>query len=106
MKSLDKMTFLPPFQLCRYDFLLIFAPMPAEIYYPFKSFNFSNRTCFLSGQELSSGAEKIQVFPAWLMSRYQLEDQSFKMLDESLSTYKDLKLPCSAAINEQYLEPL
>jgi len=86
--------------------MLIFAPMPAEIYYPFRSFNFNNRTCFLSGQTLSSEEEKIQVFPAWLMSRHNLTDQPFKMLDESVSTYKDLKVPCSAAINEQYLEPL
>jgi hypothetical protein len=86
--------------------ILIFAPMPAEIYYPFKSYNFGNRTCFLSGQTLSSEEEKIQVFPAWLMSRHQLENQPFKFLDESITTYKDLKMPCSAVINEQYLELL
>lgn len=40
------------------------------------------------------------------MSRYSLADQPFKMLDESISTYKDLKIPCAAAINDQYLEPL
>ncbi|MGZ3777952.1 MAG: hypothetical protein ACXVI9_10335 [Mucilaginibacter sp.] len=80
--------------------------MPAQIYYPFKSFNFNNSTCFLSGTELSSEEEKIQVFPPWLMSRHQLADQPFKLLDESLITYKDLKVPCSAAINEQYIEPL
>ena len=86
--------------------MLIFAAMPAQIYYPFKQFNFSNRTCFLSGETLTSEEEKIQVFPAWLMSRYKLEDQPFKLLDESYATYKDLKIPCAAAINEQYLEPL
>ncbi|MFI5162022.1 MAG: hypothetical protein ACHQHN_12140 [Sphingobacteriales bacterium] len=80
--------------------------MPAQIYYPFKSFNFSNRTCFLSGVALTSEEEKIQVFPAWLMSRFNLADEPFKLLDESISTYKDLKVPCSSAINEQYLEPL
>lgn len=80
--------------------------MPAQIYAPFEVSNFSNKNCFLSGQSLNSEEEKIQVFPQWLMSRYQLEDQPFKLLDESMATYKDLKLPCSAAINEQYLEPL
>ncbi|MBS1532594.1 MAG: hypothetical protein JSU01_19980, partial [Bacteroidetes bacterium] len=60
----------------------------------------------MSGQELSSEEEKIQVFPAWLMSRYHLEDQPFKLLDESMTTYKDMKVPCSAGINEQYLGPL
>jgi len=80
--------------------------MPAQLYYPFKTFNFNNRTCFLGGEALSSEEEKIQVFPAWLMNMYQLADQPFKMLDETISTYKDLKIPCSAAISERYLEPL
>ncbi|HTE01823.1 MAG TPA: hypothetical protein VK668_21185 [Mucilaginibacter sp.] len=80
--------------------------MPAQIYSPFEKFNFSNRTCFLSGQTLTSEEEKIQVFPAWLMSSYNLADEPFKLLDESIATYKDLKIPCSAQINEQYLEPL
>ncbi len=80
--------------------------MPAQIYAPFEVSNFSNNTCFLSGATLNSEEEKIQVFPQWLMTRYNLEDQPFKLLDESMATYKDLKLPCSAAINENYLEPL
>jgi len=80
--------------------------MPVQIYSPFEDSNFSNNTCFLSGQPLNSEEEKIQVFPQWLMSRYKLEDQPFKLLDESMATYKDLKLPCSAIINEKYLEPL
>lgn len=80
--------------------------MPAQIYAPFEVSNFSNKTCFLSGKPLNSEEEKIQVFPQWLMSRYELEDRPFKLLDESMATYKDLKLPCSANINEQYLEPL
>ncbi|HVW15023.1 MAG TPA: hypothetical protein VHB54_14405 [Mucilaginibacter sp.] len=80
--------------------------MSAEIYYPFKSFNFSNRTCFLSGQQLSSEEERIPVFPSWLMSRYNLEDQPFKLLDENITTYKDLKVPCSASINGQFIDPL
>ncbi|WP_461449470.1 hypothetical protein [Mucilaginibacter sp.] len=80
--------------------------MPAQIYHPFESNNFSNTTCFLTGQKLSSPEEKIQVFPQWLMSRYSLEDQPFKLLDESMATYKDLKIPCAAEVNEQWLEPL
>lgn len=80
--------------------------MPPQIYSPFDKFNFSNKQCFLSGQALNSEEEKIQVFPQWLMSRYGLEDQPFKLLDETIATYKDLKVPCSAAINEEFLEPL
>src|ERR1700761_59816 len=86
--------------------MLIFAAMPAEIYYPFTGFNFGNRNCFLTGEVLSTEEEKIQVFPQWLMSRYKLEDQPFKLLDESMATYKDLKVPCAASVNEAFLEPL
>jgi hypothetical protein len=84
----------------------IFAPMPAQIYNPFTISNFSNGACFLTGQKLTSTEEKIQVFPQWLMSMYGLQDQPFKLLDESMATYKDLKIPCAAHINEQFLEPL
>lgn len=86
--------------------MLIFAAMPEQIYNPFNNFNFSNRNCFLTGQTLSTEEEKIQVFPQWLMSRYKLEDKLFKMLDESMATYKDIKIPCSASVNELFLEPL
>jgi hypothetical protein len=80
--------------------------MALTLYNPFTRFNFSNRNCFLTGQTLSSEEEKIQVFPAWLMSRYKLEDKVIKLLDESYVGYKDLKIPCAAGINEQYLTPL
>ncbi|HEY8780239.1 MAG TPA: hypothetical protein VIM16_01385 [Mucilaginibacter sp.] len=85
--------------------VLIFAAMPQQIYLPFTTFNFSNRNCFLTG-ETTSPEEKIQVFPQWLMSRYKLEDQPFKLLDESMATYKDLKIPCAPHVNETFLEPL
>ncbi|EHQ27204.1 hypothetical protein [Mucilaginibacter paludis] len=80
--------------------------MSVKLYQPFDTFNFSNNKCFLTGETLQSSEEKIQVFPAWLMSRYDLQDQPFKLLDESMATYKDLKIPCSATVNERYLEPL
>ena len=86
--------------------MAIFAAMPAQIYSPFDNSNFSNRACFLTGQQLNTEEEKIQVFPQWLMSMYGLEDKPFKLLDESMATYKDIKLPCAAVVNETHLEPL
>ncbi|QJD96437.1 hypothetical protein HH214_11425 [Mucilaginibacter robiniae] len=80
--------------------------MSPSIYNPFTRLNFSNRTCFLTGQALTSEEEKVQVFPAWLMSRYHLEDKVIKLLDENYVGYKDLKVPCAASVNEQYLIPL
>ncbi|HVW96108.1 MAG TPA: hypothetical protein VHA56_09080 [Mucilaginibacter sp.] len=80
--------------------------MSQQIYHPFESFKFGNKHCFLTGKELSTTEEKIQVFPQWVMSLYQLQDKPFKMLDESMATYKDIKIPCAADVNEQYIEPL
>lgn len=69
--------------------------MIKKLYNPFLDFKFDNNTCFLTGQELQSEEERIQVFPHWMMRAFDLEDKPFKMLDESFTTYKQLQLPCS-----------
>ncbi|WP_437920804.1 hypothetical protein [Sphingobacterium sp. LRF_L2] len=69
--------------------------MVTKLYNPFLDFKFNNETCFLSGVPLRSQEEQIQVFPLWMMQAFNLEEQLLKMLDESVVTYKSLKLPCS-----------
>jgi hypothetical protein len=80
--------------------------MAVELYKPFERLNFSKQFCFLSGEKLISQEEEITVFPRWLMQEYDLQDKPFKLLDESMSTYSDMKLPCSGIIYEQNIEPL
>ncbi len=80
--------------------------MLSALYEPFKRMQFDARHCFLSGHELQSPEETINVFPLWFIQRFNLEDKAFKLLDESISTYKDIKIPCSAQIYQQFLEPL
>lgn len=80
--------------------------MSIILYKPFEKLNFSKQHCFLSGESLQSPEEEIAVFPVWLMQEYKLEDQPFKLLDESMSTYKDMKLPCSNHTYEFGIEPL
>lgn len=70
--------------------------MASRLYNPFAEFAFDNKTCFLTGEKLSSADEQIQVFPVWMMRAFDLEEKPFKMLDESIITYKKLKLPCAA----------
>lgn len=70
--------------------------MASRLYNPFDEFVFDNKTCFLTGSKLNSADEQIQVFPVWTMRAFDLEEKPFKMLDESIVTYKKLKLPCSA----------
>ncbi|TJZ50875.1 hypothetical protein FAZ15_21225 [Sphingobacterium olei] len=71
--------------------------MATKLYNPFLDFKFDNKTCFLTGQELQSPDEQIQVFPVWMMRAFDLEEKPFKMLDESFMTYKQLQLPSSVS---------
>jgi len=71
--------------------------MATKLYNPFLDFKFDNKTCFLTGQELQSPDEQIQVFPVWMMRAFDLEEKPFKMLDESFLTYKQLQLPSSVS---------
>ena len=80
--------------------------MVEPLYEPFKTFQFGYQHCFLSGKKLQSSEESISVFPLWFIKRFGLEEKAFKLLDESITTYKDIKIPCETGINEQYLEPL
>lgn len=80
--------------------------MAVKLYKPFEPLNFSKQFCFLSGVKLQSREEEITVFPLWLMQEYELQDKPFKLLDESMSTYSDMKLPCSLPVYDQVLEPL
>ena len=80
--------------------------MAKQLYKPFDTLNFSKQHCFLSGEKLQSPDEEISVFPVWLMQEYKLADQPFKLLDETMSTYKDMKLPCSNQSYELGIEPL
>lgn len=73
---------------------------------PFERLQFSGDLCFLSGEKLSSSEESIPVFPLWLMQKFSLEDVPFKLLDESMSTYRQLRVPCSARVFEGSVNPL
>ena len=75
--------------------------MATKLFNPFLDFRFDNKSCFLSGSALQSADEQVQVFPLWMMRSFDLEDKPFKMLDESMVTYKSLKLPCSTVVAEQ-----
>lgn len=72
--------------------------MTTKLYNPFIDFKFDNNTCFLTGDVLNSEEERIQVFPVWMMHSFDLEDKPFKLLDESMTTYKKLQLPCSMKV--------
>lgn len=80
--------------------------MIMPLYEPLRKMDFSNKHCFLSGNELQSAEEMATVFPLWFIQRFGLGEKAFKLLDESISTYQDIKIPCASAIYSDYLEPL
>ena len=73
--------------------------MATPLYNPFTKLDFRNKKCFLSGAD-TVAAEEINVFPSWLMEQFQLTDKPFKLLDESMATYGDLKIPCSGPVSQ------
>lgn len=80
--------------------------MPTPLYNPFKPFTFNNQTCFLTGQSIHSQDEKIQVFPSWFITYCQLRDKSFKLLNDSFTTYEKLYVPCTPTVINNCVNPL
>jgi hypothetical protein len=64
------------------------------LYQPFKNFSFDNKHCFLSGEHINN-EQPLSVFPEWIIQEYDLLNRPFKMLDESMVSYADIKLPVS-----------
>lgn len=80
----------------------IFVKMnEAKLYDPFKSFDLVGAKCFLTGEPISKGIDKISVFPNWLMEKEELHEKAFKLLDESYCTYQDLFLGVSNEVAEK-----
>jgi len=82
--------------------------MPATpdltLYYPFEEKHFADH-CFLCGTP-TTPAESVLVFDAWLLERYRLADQQIQLLDQSVQTYQNLRIPCCPSCRTRYVEPL
>lgn len=78
--------------------------MQHALYNPFEDFRFDNKTCFLSGRPLGADDQDIPVFPDWLMRKFDIADKPFKLLDESVRTYGQMRIPCSAMVAERFSE--
>jgi hypothetical protein len=80
--------------------------MVNELYDPFEKIDFSPQKCFLTGQDVASEEEQIFVFPEWIMDRYSLRGNTFKMLEGSTLQYKDMKMPCHGTVISDAIDPL
>lgn len=67
--------------------------MSKALFRPFDRYNFSEDICFLTGE---SAILQQTIFPDWILQQYQLADKPFKMMDERIATYQDIKIPASA----------
>lgn len=72
-----------------------------KLYDPFQEFKFDTRTCFLSGEALGAGDTLVQVIPEWMMEHFGLAERPIQMLDERITTYRQLQLPCTAGVAER-----
>ncbi len=81
------------------------ATMNHSLYNPFKTFDFRNDKCFLSGS--STSPLTVRVLPDWLLNMAKLTgEEQIKLLDESIRTYKSLVVPASAEIYTETILPL
>jgi hypothetical protein len=73
----------------------VVSPTDLVPYDPFEGMQFGPTTCFLSGQPTT---DTIPVFAEWLQTRYHLAGRPIQLLDQSVVTFQDLRLPISPAI--------
>ncbi|HEU5054235.1 MAG TPA: hypothetical protein VFT78_14040 [Hanamia sp.] len=77
--------------------------MSLSLFNPFETLHFEEKTCFLTGEDLTSEEQKISVFPAWILDRFSLREQKFKMIDNVTGIrYSDLQLPCSDKVKAAF----
>jgi len=78
--------------------------MSVQLYNPLENLHLDDDTCFLSGEDLLT-KETLTIFPEWMMDRFGLRNQQFKMMDKkSEVSYEDLNLPCSPAVKQKFEE--
>ncbi|WP_181306655.1 hypothetical protein [Rufibacter sp. XAAS-G3-1] len=80
-------------------------PQHLSIFDPFEGMRFGNHICFLCGTTISAD-QQTPVFPAWLMEEYGFAHEPLRLLDQSVVTYQDLKIPCCHQCQTQHLQPL
>ena len=77
-----------------------------RLYYPFQELDFSPQKCFLTGRNIESDEEQIFVFPEWIMDRYSLRDKTLKMLEGSVLSHKNMRIPCHSNVIKEAIDPL
>lgn len=70
--------------------------MDQNIYNPFESLDFSEDTCFLTGEKLvPENTYQVSAFPEWILDKYGLGEAYLLMLSGTRLQYKDLQMPAT-----------
>lgn len=73
--------------------------MSKQYFNPFKSLNFNDDTCFLTGIKLKEPSDSVSIFPEWVIKRYGYHGKKFTLMDTYHSfLYEDFKLPCAPKV--------
>jgi len=82
------------------------VPAHLKVYDPLEGMRFGPEHCFLCGTSTEPPIDSVPVFAYWLMDRYNLADRQIQLLDQSIVTYRDLRIPCCQHCRTRYVEPL
>ncbi|WP_442589737.1 hypothetical protein ACSBL2_00605 [Pedobacter sp. AW31-3R] len=81
--------------------------MISTIYQPFKNFDFKYENCFLSGDTFKSPVIQSNVLPEWLLAVANFSgNEQIKLLDETIRSYNELKIPVNAEVLTHFINPL
>ena len=67
---------------------------------------FSYDFCFLCGEKLKDSKSKEDIFPRWLLKRYDLWNDKLTLLNQTTISYNKLKIPCCSECNNDYLSQM
>jgi hypothetical protein len=73
------------------------------LYDPFEGMQFGPGRCFLTGQPVGP-ADTVPVFADWLQATYGLAERPIYLLDQSQTTYAELRLPLAPALRPRLEE--
>ncbi|WP_262383979.1 hypothetical protein [Hymenobacter lutimineralis] len=76
------------------------------LYDPFDGMRFGRHICFLCGLPTQPSVDTVSVLAPWLLERYQLHGRQMRLLDQSVVSFEDLRVPCCPRCRTQAVEPL
>lgn len=81
--------------------------MASLLYNPFNPLRLNKDECFLTGVKIPVDSAPLNVFPKWILDRYDLHEKTFTMLgDGNIVKYKNLTILCSLNVIENAIDPL